>query len=456
VDLLGEGPLLKDEVNRKLANVPKSDLIRDAYVLVGLTALGSFDVRGTPFEANVPGVEIHATILDNLLSQDLLAAGEEAGTGFWVVLALMTLGAFALAWGASRIAAIPALGIFGASFAGLFLLDFDLVFGRNQNWNTAFLYLELSALLLMTLAAKYIAEERKKNFIRAAFAMYLAPAVVREIVEKPRSLVLGGSRRELTVLFSDIRGFTRFSEKMDATVLAEFLNDYLGVMTRIVFECRGTLDKYIGDAVMAFWGAPLDSPSHAADCCRAARRMYAALGEHRARFKERYGVDVDIGIGINTGFVNVGNMGSELSFSYTVIGDSVNLASRLEGATKAYGVRILATRSTLDAITAQGDPLPPHRLLDRVKVKGKTEVVEIFEILVSSIPEEALEAFERGRQAYARGDWDEAMGSLRDADRLILAASGEFDGPSRTLLERCEKLRLAGGPWDGAWEFESK
>jgi adenylate cyclase len=400
---------------------------------------------------------VHATVLDNLLSQDLLLSGGDRG-GFWIVLLLMLLGMLGLAAGISRLDAIPALMAFAGFFATFAYVDFDVLFAHNRDWNTGFLYLEGLAIMLLTLMAKYVAEEDKKKFIRGAFAKYLAPAIVDEIVSDPSRLALGGRRRPMTILFSDIRGFTTFSERMDAKLLSEFLNDYLSVMTRIVFENRGTLDKYIGDAIMAFWGAPLESDRHASDCCQTAIRMMAALDTHAPRLKAKYGVDVAIGVGINTGEVSVGNMGSEVSFSYTVIGDSVNLASRLEGATKAYGIGILTTQFTLDEMRASGERLPPHRALDLVKVKGKKKAVEIVEILHRDIPQVALELFQKGRELYARQDWDGAEAAFRECDRLVRGATGRADGPSEVYLGRCAKFRVdpPGADWEGSWEFDSK
>ncbi|HUP55983.1 MAG TPA: adenylate/guanylate cyclase domain-containing protein, partial [Bdellovibrionota bacterium] len=436
-DLLREGSTLEDPVNRKLASVRKVSVLRDSYVLVGATALGLGDYKATPFDWAMPGLEVHATVLDNLLSRDFISTSA-GGSGFWILLALMTFGIAGLTAGASRLGAVPAMWLFGGAFVVFAYVDFEVLFSHNRDWNTGFLYLETTAVMLLTFAAKYVAEEQKKKFIRGAFARYLAPAVVDEIVKDPTRLVLGGTRRPMTILFSDIRGFTTFSERMDAKRLSEFLNEYLGVATRIVFEKRGTLDKYIGDAVMAFWGAPVESRSHALDCCRAAVGMMSALEEHRPKYQDEYGVDVHIGVGINTGEVSVGNMGSELSFSYTVIGDSVNLASRLEGATKVYGVGILATQATLESIRATGEELPRHRVLDLVKVKGKKNAVEIVEILHLDLPEAALAGFARGRELYSRRDWDGASAAFGEVDRIVRQKTGMPDGPSEVYLKRCE------------------
>jgi adenylate cyclase len=456
-DLMKEKSVFDDQVNRKLANVDKGEVLRDAYVLIGATALGLHDFRTTPFDGSVSGLEIQATILDNVLAGDFMSQGSDP-SGYWIVLALMTLGIFGVVAFAEQHEATAAIGIFGAFALLVGVVDLFVLFPLGHDWNTGFLYLETATLMMMTVAAKYVSEEQKKKFIRGAFAKYLAPAFVDQIVRDPTKLTLGGQRKALTILFSDIRGFTTFSEKMDAKLLSDFLNDYLGIMTRLVFENRGTLDKYIGDAVMAFWGAPLDNGDHALDSCATAIRMMRALDENRQRFKEKYGVDVHIGVGINTGEVSVGNMGSDLTFSYTVIGDSVNLASRLEGATKAYGVSILATHSTLESIRESHRQLPSYRVLDQVKVKGKKKAVEIVEIFHREIPDDAKYFFEKGRTLYAEQKWDDAILAFQEASRMVNEALGETDGPSTTYISRCEKFKKAppASDWDGSWEFDSK
>src|SRR5690606_38187295 len=294
-------------------------------------------------DSNVPGVEGHANILDNLLSGGALHHGSDL-TSRVLLFALMTLGALLFAFFTEKLESIPALLLFLVAMGGLSAADLKLLFANVTNWNTSLLYIEIFLIFIITMLAKYVLEEKNKKFIKGAFAKYVAPAIIDSIMKDPSKLTVGGEKKDLTIVFSDIRSFTTFSEKMDAKQLATFLNDYLGKMTDIVFDTGGTLDKYIGDAVMAFWGAPLDQPQHAAQACQAAVLMQKKLAEDRPYYKEKYGIDVNIGIGINTGSVNVGNMGSERIFEYTVIGDHVNLASRLEGLTKEYQSGILTTR----------------------------------------------------------------------------------------------------------------
>lgn len=455
LEMMQEGEAIHTGMNRELAST-KSEVLRDAYVLIGVSALGVFDMRSFAFDSNTPGVEGHATILDNLLSADFLKTAGSSG-GRWILYLLMTLGAVAFAYATGRLESVPALVLFAAVFAGLTWVDVKVLFSKNLNWNTGFLYLEVGMVFLVIMALKYILEERNKKFIKGAFAKYVSPAIIDSVLKDPTKLTVGGEKRDLTILFSDIRGFTTLSERMDAKHLAGFLNDYLGTMTDIVFETEGTLDKYIGDAVMAFWGAPLESTKHAQNACKAAAKMLQKLAEERPRYLKEYGVDVQIGIGINSGTVNVGNMGSDKIFEYTVIGDSVNLASRLEGLTKYYGAGIVTSRFTLDQIAKAGEPVPPHRVLDFVKVKGKTQAIELVQILERELSAEGLAAFENGRAHYQNAEWDSAIAAFRRANELLRPSPDREDGPSQVYIERCEELKLAPPPhWDGAWEMQSK
>ncbi|HUP55884.1 MAG TPA: adenylate/guanylate cyclase domain-containing protein, partial [Bdellovibrionota bacterium] len=436
----------------------RASALKDAYVLIGLSALGVHDMRNFPFDSNVPGVEGHATMLDNILNGDILIPSSNTNAVAWI-LAFMLAGALAFGWAMQKLESVPAL----LTFVGFILIfgfvDFHLLFARqNVNWETSFLYLEFALLFIVTFVMKYMEEETNKKFIRSAFSKYVAPAIVDSIMKDPTKLSLGGERRELTILFSDIRGFTTFSEAMDAKKLSQFLNDYLGIMTKLVFANEGTLDKYIGDAVMAFWGAPLDQPHHAFNACKTAMAMMHALGENRERWRQKYGVDVQIGIGLNSGHVSVGNMGSDDNFEYTVIGDHVNLASRLEGLTKAYGAGIVTSRFTFDCIKAAGLEVPRHRVLDFVKVKGKKTAVELIQVLERDMPDEGLRLWDTAIELYRAQKWDEAIDKFLAASAKLSAQADELDGPCEIFIERCQEFQKSPPPanWDGSWEMTSK
>ncbi|MEN9723922.1 MAG: hypothetical protein RJB38_1908 [Pseudomonadota bacterium] len=449
---------VQTETFRGPATESLRDVFKDAYVLVGVSALGVFDMRAFPFDSNVPGTEGHASILDNILSNDFLSIGgiHQETYAIIMLLSMLAVGvAFAIA--TERLESIPALLLGTLAIASLGFIDLKLLFPKNIHWDFSFLYAELGTIFVFTTAVKYVLEERNKKFIKGAFSKYVSPAIVDSILKDPTKLTVGGEKRELSILFSDIRGFTTMSEKMDPKGLAAFLNDYLGIMTDVVFDTNGTLDKYIGDAVMSFWGAPLDQPDHAANAVLAAQIMMRKLAENRARFKAQYGVDVNIGIGINSGGVNVGNMGSDRIFEYTVIGDHVNLASRLEGLTKEYHSSILTTRFTLNAIQGAGKPLPHFRTLDFVKVKGKNEAVELIQIFENEPSSEGVKLFNEARTLYTQMRWNEAISGFKAASSL-LRGEAESDEVCDMYIERCEQFKAEPPEegWDGSWKMTTK
>ncbi|OFZ81553.1 MAG: hypothetical protein A2583_04865 [Bdellovibrionales bacterium RIFOXYD1_FULL_53_11] len=445
------------EKNRQLASASKLELLKDAFVLIGVSAIGVHDMRAFPFDSNTPGVEGHANILDNILSGDMLMHDTKRANAMWLLL-FMTAGAMLFAFFAQKLEAIPALLLFVLAGCGFTVFDLKVLFANNINWNTSLLYIEFFLIFMFTVAVKYVMEERNKKFIKGAFAKYVSPAIIDSIMKDPTKLSVGGVKKELTILFSDIRGFTTISEKMDAKALAGFLNEYLGVMTDIVFDNQGTLDKYIGDAVMAFWGAPLDQPDHAKNACIAAQKMMQKLAEIKPVFRQKYGVEVNIGIGINSGHVNVGNMGSERIFEYTVIGDHVNLASRLEGLTKPYASSILTTRFTFDCIKNAGIAEPAHRVMDFVKVKGKKKAVELIQLLDREYNPKGLELFEEARILYSQQKWDEAVKTFTAAGELTRLSAEQPDGACMMYIERCKEFKQTPPEkdWDGSWEMHSK
>lgn len=458
VQVMSEDDGILIEEDGAVVSASKKELLKDSIVFIGVTAVGAFEMRSFPFDSNQPGVEGHANILDNLLSGDMLSHGQVSSKGGETSMYLvMTLGALFFAFLIATLESIPALLVFLFSMCVGFFVDLVLLFNANSNWNTSILLIEITAIFILTFAVKYILEEKNKKFIRGAFAKYVSPTIIDSIMKDPSKLQVGGEKRDLTIVFSDIRSFTSFSEKMDARELATFLNDYLGRMTDIVFETEGTLDKYIGDAVMAFWGAPLDQPKHAANACRAAIKMQQTLRKERPYFKEKYDVDVYVGIGVNSGPVSVGNMGSERIFEYTVIGDHVNLASRLEGLTKDYHSAILTTRFTLDLIKQSGEPIPTHRVLDFVKVKGKQIAVEIIQILDVEFSKENIAIFNEARALYAAQKWDEAI-TLFTLTTKTLADGEKEDLMSHEFIKRCQNFKLTPPPadWDGAWVMTTK
>jgi adenylate cyclase len=300
---------------------------------------------------------------------------------------------------------------------------------------------------------KYLTEERNKKELKGTFQKYVSPAVVNEILSHPEKIKLGGRKENMTVMFSDLRGFTTLSEKLDPEVLSAFLNRYLTPMTRLVFKNDGTLDKYIGDAIMAFFGAPISYKDHAKKCCTTGLEMLVKLKELNKEFEKEQLPPLDIGIGINTGDMSVGNMGSDIVRSYTVMGDAVNLASRLESINKAYGTKIIISEFTLQQI--QPDFIV--RELDWVRVKGKQHPVKIYELLSDKELEphlsDALKAFSQGFEQYHARNFDTALESFTRSLNKI-----PHDVPSQLYIERCQEYIQNPPPenWDGVYEFKTK
>jgi len=350
-----------------------ADLLAGRIALIGFTAMG-FDEVPTPFTAVAPGVELQATVLDNVLQQRALRRPwwlVPAEAGAIVVLGLLVGAALRWlpgGWGAVA-AAVMALAYLAAT-QGLF---------TGSGFALGGIY-ALGGIVLCTLGGavyRSVVEEGEKRKVRDAFQHYVNPEIAELIAREPGRLRLGGERRAITVLFSDIRGFTGMAERMPPETLGELLNEYLEAMTDIVFTHGGLLDKYIGDAVMAFWGAPAETPDHAVRCCEAALDMEVALERLNERWHEDGLPQIFIRIGINTGDAIVGNFGSSQRFSYTAVGDDVNLASRLETLNGTYGTGVLISAFTRRAI---GDEFI-CREVDHTRVKGRAERVTVYELL---------------------------------------------------------------------------
>jgi adenylate cyclase len=425
---------------------------KDKIVLVGATAIGIYDLRVTPFDHLFPGIEIHANVIDNIISQDFLVHPNWTAIldGFAIVVIGLLLG-FVL----QRLSAIWGL-IVALFLMAAWVVTNYVMFTRGIWINLV--YPVLTAVVVYTgiTVFRYMTEEREKKKIKGAFSYYVNPSVVSEMLKNPDMLKLGGEKRIMTVLFSDIRGFTTISEGLDPEVLVHILNQYLTAMTDIVFKYNGLLDKYIGDAIMAVWGAPLSQPDHARLACVTALEMMAELAELRERWKREGGnvPYLDIGIGLNTGPMVVGNMGSESRFDYTVMGDAVNLGSRLEGANKQYGTNIILGEMTYEQIKN----LFYCRELDSVAVKGKAKPAKIYELLGrdGQVPHQSLQmarAFNRGLSAYKKRQWDKAR-------RIFSAILAEYpdDTPSRLYIERVAELEINPPPddWNGVFVMKTK
>jgi len=393
-----------------------ADRFARRLVLIGTSAIGLLDLKTTPVGGGMPGVEIHAQVLESALTRTFLR------NPYWTTLVEMLV---ALAVGVAIIALAPvvkaltllAIGVGG--IGGLAAASWLLFAGQGLLLDATFPLIATATLYSAMVFMSYFREQVGRQRIRSAFGQYLSPTLVEQLAQSPDKLVLGGEERVMTVMFSDVRGFTAISElyKHDPQGLTHLMNSLLTPLSNAILECSGTIDKYMGDAIMAFWNAPLDDAEHEAHACEAALAMLdrlAALNAQREREAEEGGqafLPIRIGIGINTGRCTVGNMGSDMRFQYTVLGDAVNLASRIEGQTKSYGVPILVGSRTAEALAGRYALVE----LDCITVKGKTEPEVIYTVAgradVADSP-----AFKAARAAvaellkrYRAQDWPGAL-----------------------------------------------
>lgn len=382
--------------------------LENRILLVGSTAPGLSDLRVTPFSSTFPGVEIHAHLITGMLDGNtryMPAWADDAR-----LLAVLLLGGL-IAWVVIRLG--PTIGLL-VTLATLGLLVGLYALAWQQLWviPVAAPLITVLGLYLLNAAYGFFTVSAARQHITRLFGQYVPPELAAEMSANPAHYTMAAQSRDMSVLFSDIRGFTDFAENLSPTELADVLNAYLNTMTQIVQKQRGTIDKYIGDAIMAFWNAPIDLHDHAARAVQTALDMQAALPRLNEDFATHGWPHVKIGIGVNTGRMSVGNMGSEFRMSYTVMGDAVNMGSRLEGITKQYGVGILVTEATVEA-----DPVHAFMKVDDVRVKGKLKPVEIYEVLgeKATLPAEVLEnarTFEAAFAAYQQQNWDEAERQL--------------------------------------------
>ena len=433
-----------------LARKTPAGAFKDKIVLVGATAIGIYDLRNTPFSAVYPGVEIHATVIDNILQNRFIH--KPKWTRIYDGLAILILGCL-IGFVTPRLGAIKAM----AFALGLLVIHYFLtqwLFSHYRLW-VNIVYPLLTGVLVYTALTvyHYITEERERKKIKGAFVQYVSGPVVEQMLKHPDKLKLGGDKRDISVLFSDIRGFTTISEGLTPEGLTHLLNEYLTAMTDVVFKYDGTLDKYMGDAVMAFYGAPLDQPDHPFRACNTALDWMEELGKLNVKWGQEGKKPLDIGVGINTGPMMVGNMGSNQRFDYTVMGDNVNLGSRLEGANKNYQTNIIISEFTYERVKDQFVCME----LDSVKVKGKTLPVRIFQLVgkndLPPLRKEAVRQFHRGLELYKQQKWDEAM-------EVFSAVTAMDKGvkPANLYIERCMDLKESppGPQWDGVFVMKTK
>ncbi len=428
---------------------PLGDL-KEKIVLVGTTAPGLNDLRAAPVASVYPGVEIHANLIAGMLDGNIKQRPPYV-LGAEVVLLLLS--GFGMAF------LLPMVNPLRATV--LTVVVIAAVFGTNVLvWTEGNLVLPLASGLLMiamlfalNMSYGFFVESRAKRQITGLFGQYVPPELVDEMSKDPEAFSMEGESRELSVLFTDVRGFTTISEGLDPKELSKLMNEFLTPLTRIIYKYRGTIDKYMGDCIMAFWGAPLSDPQHARNAVLAGMEMHRALAELQPYFKEKGWPPIHIGVGVNSGRMSVGNMGSEIRLAYTVMGDAVNLASRLESITKQYGVGMIVGEETRSAV-----PDVVFRELDRVKVKGKDTPVAIFEPIglageIGKPIQDELKLWGQVLKLYRARDWD-----MAELQLINLSKANPNNALYALFLERIRHLRQnpPEQSWDGSWKFETK
>ena len=426
--------------------IPLSEF-KDAYVFVGANAAGILDLRPTPLSKKYPGVEYHATAFDNLLNQRFIREGSlPANIAYAAVFIVVCSGLTVL---------LPQIRIqiLGMALALFLFFQCGVLLALNGiRINMGVPLVALIGTIVSSLAYRYYLEGGEYRFIKRAFSQYLSPDVVNQIARSPHLLQLGGERKRLTLFFSDIEGFTTISETLEPQKLSALLNRFLSLWTEIILEHGGTLDKYIGDAIVAFWGAPLAVEDHGERAVQAAFRCQAALDQVRVALASEFGVMLRARIGIHSGDVVVGNFGSSRRFAYTVIGDSANLASRLEGLNKTFGTYIVISKSTRDTL----DKSIYCRRLGTVKVVGKAEAVEIFEPLRDVNAEtQEMQQFAEAVQLFERAELEAALQCFKNLSK---------DPVSQRFARRIERdlalFQSTGGIsrklWSPVWNMVEK
>jgi adenylate cyclase len=429
---------------------------RNKIVFIGASVEELQDNKLTPFfsyagnKRKIPGVEVHANALSTLLRRDFVKLAPH----YWVELALIFAAGFL-----TMLIVLSMRTIYGAIFGVLEILALFVAalafFSIKQIWLPVVAPTLAVVLSYIGNTAQLVFfERREQRFVRRVFSQFVSKSVVDKMLAAGEMPKFGGEKRELSILFSDVRGFTTYCEKHPEEIVVQRLNEYLTEMVEIVFHNQGTLDKFIGDAVMALFGAPHHYAEHAERACATACEMIASLRGIQKRWSARAEDYFQIGIGINTGTVIVGNMGSQQKFEYTVIGDEVNLASRLEGANKQYWTSIIISESTYTQVRKKARV----RELDLVKVKGKKKPARIFELCsmekLPAIEEDLLiGVYHQGLTCYKKREW---YGALKEFKRVLRYFPS--DGPSRVYVSRCLDFIITPPPvdWDGVYEFKTK
>ena len=435
------------DVYNKSENLPDFE---GKIILIGFTASGVDDTFMVPIsDKPMPGVEIHANLVQSILTRDYIYYQDDISSIGVIFLFALLAGLFLYKF---RIYIASAL--IGIIYIVYLLLSILLIFDNfGIIMNILFPLFTITFVYIALVGIYYRTEEKSRKWITSVFGKYVSPVVIAQLIDNPEMINLGGEKRNITIFFSDIRGFTAISERLDPEDLVHLLNEYLTEMTSIITKNQGLVDKYMGDAIMAFWGAPMDHPIHAEIACSSSLEMIEKLRELQKKWKKEDIPSFDIGIGLNSGNAIVGNMGSKSRFDYTAMGDNVNIASRMEGLNKMYGTNIIITEHTYKIVKDKFET----RKLDAVRVKGKKKPILIYELLsgndnLSKKQRDFVQNFEEGLELYFKKKWKPAIKSFQEALKVM------DDTVSHLFINRCKEFIKNPPPkdWDGIWEMKSK
>ncbi len=417
----------------------------DKIVLIGATAPDLHDTFFVPTSKGqaMPGVEIHANTLQSIILNKGITRSP-VYLNLMITLLAILIGFFILSNLKIRYTFLSNISIILAYI----LLAINLSSVHSYNLDLFFPTLSLIFSTFAGFAVNYFHEKQHSEYLAEAFGRYISKDLLGEIVGRRHELKLGGEKRRITLFFSDIRGFTSISEKLSPEDLVHLVNDYLTEMTEIILEHKGTVDKFIGDAIMSFWNAPLKESEHPLLACQAAKAQIKALKRLQKKWKKQKLPEINIGCGVHTGDAIIGNMGSENRFDYTAMGDNVNLASRLEGLTKEYGVSIIISQETQKEIKGKLQT----RLLDAVKVKGKKIPVKIYELCIQE-QEKLNKQYEKALELYFKGEFKKAETEFKKALKI-----SPDDLSSQMFIKRCRQYRSSPPQdgWDGSFEMKTK
>jgi adenylate cyclase len=434
--------IIASYVNLSEGKTPKIDPAdyKDALVFLGVWAPGLYDLRPTPLDPNFPGVEFNATVLDNLIHQDFIHEASATSNILFAVIFIFAI----------SVATLFVKRTLTQILAGICILVLFVAAGVLAASNGIWIAMAIPGLgtilaMLLSILYQYQHEGRQHRFIKRAFSHYVSPDVIDQIIRDPSNLSLGGERRELTIFFSDLAGFTTLSEKLDPAVLVRLLNAYLSAMTDIILGSGGTLDKYEGDAIIAFWNAPLALSDYSDRAVKSAILCQRKLAEMNPDFKREFGVELSMRIGLNSGSVSVGNFGSRDRFNYTIIGDAANLASRLEGTNKVFGTKMLISEGTINLLQSS----IAMRKIGAVRVVGRAQPVTVFEPrAINDLVESDYHNFEQGIAQFEAGNLAQAQTYFSKVTNDLAAKS---------YLRRIQiEISNPVENWSPVWELSEK